>query len=83
MEQITYLPLIRGLDNAHTLEESRALLLNQPLPNPVFPAGRDLKGWRYDDLRRERFKHFAPAALFEMVGKQVFSFIKGLFVVEA
>jgi type I restriction enzyme M protein len=76
IEQITYLLFIRRLDDAHTLEESKALMLKQPMARRVFPEGTDPKGRQYDDLRWSRFKHFAPAEMFETVGEHVFPFIK-------
>ena len=76
IEQITYLLFIRRLDDAHTLEESKALMLKQPMTRRVFPEGSDPKGRKYDDLRWSRFKHFAPAEMFETVGEHVFPFIK-------
>lgn len=51
MEQITYLLFIRRLDDAHTLEESKAMLLKKPMANRVFPEGKDAKGRDYNDLR--------------------------------
>ncbi len=39
LEQITYLLFIRRLDDAHTLEESKALLLKQPMTQRIFPEG--------------------------------------------
>ena len=44
LEQITYLLFIRRLDDAHTLEESKALMLKRPMLNRVFPEGKDVKG---------------------------------------
>ena len=38
LEQITYLLFIRRLDDAHTLEENKALMLGKPIETPVFPA---------------------------------------------
>ena len=76
IEQITYLLFIRRLDDAHTLEESKALMLKQPMARRVFPEGSDPKGRKYDDLRWSRFKYFAPAEMFETVGEHVFPFIK-------
>ncbi len=67
LEQITYLLFIRRLDDAHTLEESKAVLLGKPMTNRVFPNGKDPKGRAYDDLRWSRFKNFAPAEMFETV----------------
>ena len=51
LEQITYLLFIRRLDDAHTLEESKALLLKKPIDKPIFPDGKDSKGRAYNDLR--------------------------------
>jgi type I restriction enzyme M protein len=76
IEQITYLLFIRRLDDAHTLAESKALLLKQPLANRVFPEGSDDKGRPFDDLRWSRFKHFAPAEMFSVVGEHVFPFLR-------
>ena len=41
LEQITYLLFIRRLDDAHTLEESKAIMLGRPIENRVFPPGAD------------------------------------------
>lgn len=49
LEQITYLFFIRRLDDAHTLEESKAMMLKKPMVNRVFTEGKDPKG------RRRRF----------------------------
>lgn len=78
MEQITYLLFIRRLDDAHTLEESRANLLRQPMKNRIFPEGNNSKGKSFDELRWSRFKNFAPAVMFETVSEHVFSFIKNM-----
>jgi type I restriction enzyme M protein len=78
MEQITYLLFIRRLDDAHTLEESKAMLLKKPMANRVFPEGKDAKGRDYNDLRWSRFKNFAPAEMFDTVGEHVFPFIKSM-----
>lgn len=75
LEQITYLLFIRRLDDAHTLEESRAQLLGLS-PKRVFPKGADPKGRPYDELRWSRFKHFAPAEMHEVVGEHVFPFLR-------
>jgi type I restriction enzyme M protein len=76
LEQITYLLFIRRLDDAHTLEESKALLLKQPMAKRIFPAGKDAAGRSYEDLRWSRFKHFAPAEMFNVVGERVFPFLR-------
>ena len=63
IEQITYLLFIRRLDDAHTLEESKATVLKKPMVNRVFPAGKDSRDRDYNDLRWSRFKNFAPAEM--------------------
>src|SRR5258708_2522889 len=76
MEQITYLLFIRRLDDLHTLEESKALLLKKPMANRVFPEGKDSKKRDYSDLRWSRFKNFDPAEMFTIVGEHVFPFLR-------
>ncbi|MFN9504325.1 MAG: N-6 DNA methylase [Rubrivivax sp.] len=78
IEQITYLLFIRRLDDAHTLEEGKALALKRPMENRVFPPGRDNKGRNFDDLRWSRFKNFAPAEMHQVVGEHVFPFLRTL-----
>lgn len=78
MEQITYLLFIRRLDDAHTLEESKATLLKKPMVNRIFPEGKDPKGRDYNDLRWSRFKNFAPSEMYDTVGEHVFPFIKNM-----
>ncbi|MFC7433139.1 N-6 DNA methylase [Hydrogenophaga bisanensis] len=76
LEQITYLLFIRRLDDAHTLEESKSQLLKIPMTRRVFPAGKDAKGRPFDDLRWSRFKNFAPAEMYQVVGEHVFPFLR-------
>lgn len=76
LEQITYLLFIRRLDDAHTLEESKALVLKRPMAQRIFPEGKDNLGRPYGDLRWSRFKHFAPAEMFNVVGERVFPFLR-------
>jgi type I restriction enzyme M protein len=78
LEQITYLLFIRRLDDAHTLEENKALMLGKPIENRVFPAGADERGRDYQELRWSRFKNFAPAEMYKVVGEHVFPFIRSL-----
>ena len=68
IEQITYLLFIRRLDDAHTLEENKATVLKKTMVNRVFPAGKDSRGRSYNDLRWSRFKNFAPAEMYTVVG---------------
>ncbi|WP_299345485.1 class I SAM-dependent DNA methyltransferase [uncultured Pseudoxanthomonas sp.] len=78
LEQITYLLFIRRLDDAHTLEESKARVLGKPMAKRIFPEGNDPKGRPYDDLRWSRFKNFAPAEMQVVVGEHVFPFLRSL-----
>jgi len=74
--QITYLLFIRRLDDLHTLEENRANRLNIPMERRIFPQGNDTKGRPYEDFRWSRFKHFAPADMFTVVGEHIFPFLR-------
>ncbi len=74
MEQITYLLFIRRLDDAHTLEESKALL-KQAIANRIV-EGQDERGRDFNDLRWSRLKNFAPAEMFTVVGEHVFPFLR-------
>jgi type I restriction enzyme M protein len=78
IEQITYLLFIRRLDDLHTLEENKANRLKKPMERRIFPEGRDrIGGGRdYEDFRWSRFKHFAPAEMFTVVGEHVFAFLR-------
>ena len=78
LEQITYLLFIRRLDDAHTLEESKALLLKQPMAKRIFPEGKDALGRSYDDLRWSRFKNFVPAEMFTVVGEREVPFLRNM-----
>ncbi len=76
LEQITYLLFIRRLDDVHALEESKALVLQQPMAKRIFPEGNDAKGRPYEDMRWSRFKNFAPAEMHVVVGEHVFPFLR-------
>ena len=78
MEQITYLLFIRRLDDAHTLEESKAILLKQAMTQRIFPEGNDPKDRDYNDLRWSRFKNFAASEMYSVVGEHVFPFIRSI-----
>ena len=72
MEQITYLLFLRRLDDMHTLEENKANRLRKPMERRVFPEGENDKERPYEDFRWSRFKHFAPAEMFTVVGEHIF-----------
>ena len=76
IEQITYLLFIRRLDDLHTLEENLANRVSQPMRRRIFPAGTDSKGRSYEDYRWSRFKHFAPAEMYTLVGEHLFPFLR-------
>ena len=78
IEQITYLLFLKRLDDLQTLEENKSRTLKKPMERHVFPEGKDPKGRAYDDLRWSRFKHFAPAEMFEVVNDHVFPFLRTL-----
>jgi type I restriction enzyme M protein len=76
MEQITYLLFLRRLDDLHTLEENKSVRLGTPMERRLFPDGQDPKGRAYNDLRWSRFKNFAPAEMYTVVGEHVFPFLR-------
>ncbi len=76
MEQITYLLFLRRLDDMHTLEENKAIRFKKSLERAIFPKGEDAKGRSYEDFRWSRFKHFAPAEMFTVVGEHVFPYLR-------
>jgi type I restriction enzyme M protein len=78
MEQITYLLFLRRLDDLHTLEENKAVRLGTPIERRIFPAGEDVKGRNYSDLRWSRFKHFAAADMYTVIGEHVFPFLRNI-----
>lgn len=76
MEQITYLLFIRRLDELHTRDENLAARVKKPLERRVFPEGEDAKKRPYEDYRWSRFKNFAPAEMFTVVGEHVFPYLR-------
>lgn len=78
MEQITYLLFLRRLDDLHTLEENKSQRLGKPIERRTFPLGVDAKGRDYNDLRWSRFKNFAAAEMYVVVGEHVFPFLRSM-----
>jgi type I restriction enzyme M protein len=76
IEQITYLLFTRRLDELHTLEENKANRLKQSMTRRIFPAGKDAKSRSYDDYRWSRFRHFAPADMYAVVGEHLFPYLR-------
>jgi len=60
------------------LEENKSARLKKAIARRVFPEGKDPKKRSYDDLRWSRFKHFAPAEMYTVVGEHVFPFLRTL-----
>jgi len=72
LEQLTYLLFIRRLDELETLEERRSQRSGQPMRRRIFTEEQQ-------QLRWSRFKELGDAAsMFEVVGEQVFPFLRGL-----
>ena len=81
IEQITYLLFIKRLDELQTLEELKATRLKAPIERRLFPEGDDdhpRSPRPYTDYRWSRFKNFAPADMYEVVGEHVFPFLRRL-----
>ena len=72
LEQLTYLLFIRRLDDLETLEERRSQRSDQPMRRRIFPE-------ESQELRWSRFKELGEAAaMFKLVGDQVFPFLRDL-----
>lgn len=71
IEQITYLLFIRRLDDLQTVAENKARRTGTPIENPVFKPGQA-------DLRWSRFKDLEPGVMHQVVGEQVFPFLRRL-----
>jgi type I restriction enzyme M protein len=78
MEQITYLLFLRRLDELQQLEENKANRLRTPVEKRFYPEGKDTKGRNFEELRWSRFKHMAPAEMYEVVSENVFPFLRTL-----
>lgn len=78
MEQITYLLFLRRLDELHSLEENKSQRLGKPIERRIFPEGNDARGRDYNALRWSRFKNFAPAEMYSVVGDNVFPFLRSM-----
>ena len=81
IEQITYLLFIKRLDELQVLEESKANRFKTPIERRLFPEGNDdhpRSPRSYADYRWSRFKNFAPADMYEVVGEHIFPFLRQL-----
>jgi hypothetical protein len=66
IEQLTYLLFIRGLDELHTLWESKAARTGRPIEQPIFTPEQDRLRW-------SRNKETVPETMFETVRDEVFA----------
>jgi len=78
IEQMTFLLFIKRLDDLHTLEESKAEMLDIPVERRIFPEGNDDKGRDFNDLRWSRFKNFEAREMMTVVDEHVFPFLRSL-----
>jgi len=78
IEQITYLLFLRRLDELEQLEETKANRLGTPIEKRFFPEGKDSRGRDFAELRWSRFKHMAPAEMYDVVSEHVFPFLRTL-----
>jgi len=73
---------MRGLDDAHTLEENKANRLKKPIERRIFPEGKDKigkgGGLAYEEMRWSRLKNKDPATMFEIVSEHVFPFLRNM-----
>jgi len=69
---------LRRLDELQQLEETKANRLGTPVEKRFYPEGKDTKGRNFDELRWSRFKHMAPAEMYEVVSENVFPFLRTL-----
>ncbi|WP_372875946.1 N-6 DNA methylase [Pseudomonas sp.] len=72
IEQMTYLPFIKRLDELQTVKEKKAARTGKPIERPIFNAPNSLLRWSV-------FKDLGDTAeLYRVVADQVFPFIKSL-----
>lgn len=69
IEQVTYLLFIRRLDDIQIRDEKKARVTGAPIDNPVFLPGQS-------DLRWSHFKNTSPEVMFQIVGNEVFPFLR-------
>lgn len=78
IEQITYLLFLRRLDDLHKLAENLSTRTKKPIEHPVFPVGKDAKKRSFQDYRWSRFRDFAPAEIYTVIGEHVFPWLRTL-----
>src|SRR6266700_7795273 len=74
IEQITYLLIMRGLDEAHTREENKANRLGKPMKRRIFPKGKDGigkdGGMSFEEMRWSLLKNKDPGPVFKIVSER-------------
>lgn len=83
LEQMTYLFFMKMLDDTQTTKEANAHSFGVALKDPTFKEGvwhnpdtdKDIP---YENLRWHVFKNKAPEAMYTLIGKDAFVFIKTL-----
>lgn len=68
IEHLTYLSLIKRLDELHRLRERKAARIGKPIEELIFGAELNHPRW-------SRFKNIAPEKMFATVKDEVFPFI--------
>jgi type I restriction enzyme M protein len=78
IEQITYLPFIRRLDELQTLEDNRASSIPGYEPRRIFPEGKTEKGVPYAEFRWSRLKNNETSEMFGLIGDHLFPWMREL-----
>jgi type I restriction enzyme M protein len=76
VEQITYLMFLKRLDELQTLEENKSQRLGKPIEREIFPAGKDVRGCSYADMRWGRLKNQSSDRMFTIVSDHVFPYLR-------
>jgi type I restriction enzyme M protein len=74
MKQLTYMLFLKRLDELHSLREKKAVRVGKPIDGAIFPAGDE----KLQRARWSRFKHFAPADMYDAVAHVAFPFTRSL-----
>lgn len=78
IEQITYLLFLKRLDDLQTLEDNKNIRLKKPKQNKIFPAGKDNKNCKYEEMRWSKLKNMTPEKIFSIISENVFPFMRDL-----
>ena len=69
IEQITYLLFLKRLDDEQTLFENKASRLGEPVERVIFTDEEQQFRW-------SRFKNLAPKEMYDLVGEQIFPWLR-------